>query len=425
VATINVYCRANYNQELGTRTASFLPANSYANPIVITKGDIVNFIFQETGDATGYLFLVYAFDSGYWTDTSNSPITNPNGTVTRQTIASAVVGSGYIDTLVVDMYGPGHSMYPNLYIKITDGIDATPDAFSVGPSYSGVSTSDRIAGAPFTVTGINTPVSASCSAGADFTVNGGSSVTSATVQAGDKIQLFVTSPSSWGASRTGTMTVGGVSASFTVTTATDPGTGQVINFPKVSLPISLTDVINFFGGTSLAYPPYRNLRAYLKGGSYVPNITKNASVPSSGNLSLSQFAGSGTSLIFSVYPKAQSVSGSTSGVMRTLSITWGVGLSGNMGFDVGYGPGMKGAVEYRYTLSQSSGGMLSTGIQMTSNTGSPGTWSEDNTSVTLSQTHQNLERRYSGVVTIQIRSKFNNAVIVSISANYSFNFYGV
>ncbi len=423
MATVNITCRINYNQENNITSVSFLPNNSFESPLTVIKGDTVQFTVQQTGSATGYNFVIYGFDPGYWTDTTNGPMLPPGGVFSRTTDASASVGSGHVDQLTMDAYG-SPSRFTAFFIRIIDNLDTTPDPFDVGSNVSGVAPSDRIAGVPFTLSGLTANTSATCSAGCDFTVNNGLSTTSATVKNGDRLQLFVTAPSAWNASNTGTLTVGGVSDSMIVTTVSQPSLNQLIPFPRTSLPVRLTEVINFFGGTFLAFPPPRNLRSYFKNGAYVPDISANWRIPTSGNLALSAFLSSATALIFTSYPRAQNTSGDTRGGTTTLSLTWGAGVGGSMGFDIGYGPGMKGAVEYRYLLQENSGGLLSTGLNLSSNTGSPMSWSANNTYVTLSQTHNNLERRYSGRLIIEVRSTFNNSVIASASVNYSLNFYG-
>ena len=423
MATVSIICRINYNQETNVRWVSFLPANSAQNPLVVMKGDDVEFIVQQGGSATGYNFVIYGFHSPYWTDLTNGPLLPPGGRFTRTTNINANVGSGYLNQLTMDAYG-SPSMFTPFWILIIDNNDTTPDPFDVGSNVSGVAPSDRIAGVPFTLSGLTATTTANCSAGSDFTVNNGLATTSANVKNGDRIQLFVTSSSSWNSSVTGTLNIGGVSDSMTVTTVPQPALNQLIPFPRTSLPVSLSQVIDFFGGTSLAFPPPRNLRGYFRGGIYVPDISQNAGIPASGNLALSSFVGSATALIFSSYPKAQNTSGNTLGGTVTLSLTWAAGVGGAQGFDVGYGPGMKGAVQYRYSLQENSGGLLATGLNLNSNTGSPGTWSDANTHVTLSQSHNNLERRYSGRLIIEVRSKFNTNVVISASVNYSLNFYG-
>lgn len=422
-STKTISCRVNYDQETQVTSVSFSPANSYENPLLVVKGDYVQFNVLQTGDATGYTFRIYGFDSGLWIDTSVSPYMNSGGSLTRLTDMSASPGGGYIDTLTFDAYG-NPNRYTAFYLKIVESLDSTPTQFNVGGDISGVSPSSTIAGIPFTLAGINTTTNASCSANSRFTVNSNPATTSTTVKNGDKIQLFVDASSSWNSSVTGTLTIGGVSDSIVVTTVAQPSLNQLIDFPKTAVPVALTDVINFFGGTSLAYAPNRNLLSYLKGASYVPTIAKNSAVAAAAPISLASFVGSATALLFTTLPRSQNVSGNTISGLTSLSIVWAAGVGGTSGFDVGYGPGMKGAVEYRYVLTETTGGLLNTGILMNSNTNSPGTWSEDNTHLTLSQSHNNTERRYAGKITIQVRSKFNNAIIASASANYSFNFYG-
>lgn len=423
MAIVSVICRVNYDSERNLHWVRFLPNNSDTSPLTVIKGDQVQFTVQQGGEASGYTFVIYGFDAGYWTDNSASPTLAPGATLTRTTNVNASVGSGYLEEIAVQASG-SPTVWGSLWIRIVDDQDGIPDPFDVGSNVTGVAPSSRIAGVPFVLTGLTTTTTATCSAGSDFVVNGGLLTTSATVKNGDRLQLYVTSASAWDTAVTGTLTIGGVSDSMVVTTVAQPSQNQLIPFPKSVLPISLNDVINFFGGNSFEYPPKKNLRAYFKDGEYVPNINANLGIPSSGNLALSSFLGSATALMFSQYPKSQNISGSTLSGSKTLALTWSVGIAGATGFDVGYGPGMKGAVEYRYTLQENSGNLLSTGVIFSSMTGSPTAWNSANSSVSLSQTHSNAEHRYRGTLIIEIRSKFYPGVVVSATVHYTLNFYG-
>lgn len=72
----------------------------------------------------------------------------------------------------------------------------------------------------------------------------------------------------------------------------------------VSNPASLSSVVSVFGGPG-------NLTAYYRGGTYVPNTTKNAAIATTpGALALSQFAGA-SSFSASVSPASQSATVAT------------------------------------------------------------------------------------------------------------------
>lgn len=96
--------------------------------------------------------------------------------------------------------------------------DSTPDQF-VFQDKTGVATGKLIVSDAVRIGGINVAVPASVTGG-EVQVNGGAfTSTPGTIADGDQVKLRVKSANGSGASRTVTLTVGGVSGSFTVTTA--------------------------------------------------------------------------------------------------------------------------------------------------------------------------------------------------------------
>lgn len=105
------------------------------------------------------------------------------------------------------------------------GSDTTPDQFTF-VDRSGVPVSTTITSAPVTITGINAPSPISV-AGGMYIINGGTPTSSpGTVNNGDQVQAQHTSAAGNLASVTTTVTVGGVSSSFTSITRGAPAPGS-------------------------------------------------------------------------------------------------------------------------------------------------------------------------------------------------------
>lgn len=116
------------------------------------------------------------------------------------------------------------SLRPNdveLWTAPTPG-DTTPDAFSftdvTGADVSTVYPSNAI-----TVAGIDTPTDITIDGAGEYRINGGSWVASlGSVANGDQVEVRLTSSASYETPVSTTLTIGGVSDTFTVTTEADP-----------------------------------------------------------------------------------------------------------------------------------------------------------------------------------------------------------
>lgn len=425
MATITLSGLINYDSESGITIVKTTPLATQASPLVVSRGDTINFVFNQGGEASGYTFYFSGFDAGLWNDTSASPGMAPGAVFSKTTNPSAPVNAaGTVDTLDAQC-GSGYPGYRalTLYIKITDGSDSVPDAFSLGPQVNNVSPTSVVAAWPVTVSGINQGTSASLSGNGYFTVNNGSQVTSATVYNGDNVWCFLVAPATFSSSASITLNIGGVTSVFSILTAASPAGGIVIDFPKTSGTVSLRDIVNFFGGTTGSPPT--NLRSYFKGGTYVPDITKNSSVPANGTINIRQFLGSGTSMFFTKLPYNQGRNTNTLGGPTTASVTWTSGGPNNYDYDVGYGPGMRNSVLYRYTLSEINAPGGATGVTLSSNTGNPGAWSQTNTAVTVSKSMgSSTEGRFTGEVTIHMMNINAPNPIVTTTVRYTLNFFG-
>ena len=121
--------------------------------------------------------------------------------------------------------------------------DSRPDSFVItapdGVSLENVPFNTPITSAPVTIEGIDTAAPVSITDG-EFRINNGTfASTNATVRNGETITVRVQSPVKAGKSATATLNVGGVTASFTVTTGPDTTPPEVtILFPP---PASMTE----------------------------------------------------------------------------------------------------------------------------------------------------------------------------------------
>ena len=102
------------------------------------------------------------------------------------------------------------------------GTNAVPNAFSFVPLNNVDPATGQVSNA-ITVTGTNVPTTISVSSGAEFSVNGGSyTSTPGIVSPGALVTVRVTSSSAYNTPVSVVLTIGGVNATFTVTTGPQP-----------------------------------------------------------------------------------------------------------------------------------------------------------------------------------------------------------
>lgn len=429
MATHSVLLRVVYNPENPT------PANRYNVTFVgttdVRRGDTINFTVSLQGDAGFHATYleVLGWEPSIWTNTSVPTFTG--GSINGATFTKQIRLDSVFDIDFLSVYSNANGgVYTDRVISPHIGIlpdaDLVPDSFSLGPDISGMQPADTFVASLVTISGINAGVSASVSTtggSAFFTVNNGSGVTSATVFNGQRIQVYGTASSSYNSSITVTLTIGGVSDSFVVTTTGTPPAEALIQF--VSNPITLNNIKAFFGGTLLPpNAPPNNLRSYYRGGAYVPDISQNSAVPFSPNqIGLSNFNISFTTLYFTKLPRSISKNQNTSGGTTSLNQVWSVGSSGDDKFDVGYGPGMKGACQFSYSIVEDEGSGKSTGVTLIVEVGQAGTPRQGNTYVVVQSPNVagNSEARYSGTLTI---TATYGGISRSVTCKYFFNFFG-
>lgn len=407
-----------YDPEMGvSRFTSVSPSITNA-----TVGDTVQFRYLRQSGGQSYVDIV-----GYgsiWSATTNTRLYH-NNVVTR-TLTSA--GS---DTLTANF--PSSSFIDrNFTVNSASNIDTTPDSFDLGAF---VTTAERstVYKAPKTVTvsGLSsgTSITASITNGV-FTVNDTnySNATSAnkSVSNGDSIRVWHTSSSSYSTSVTTTLDLNGVTDIWRTTTIAqpvNPQSGTLIPLGITSGSISMGALKDFYGR-----PNYPNntisMSELYKGGSLVPNITQNSSVPTSGVISLSNLYGSHTSLFWDKEPVAKHAFTTAQG-SGTMGVTWNWSFtSGGVGdFDVGYGL-LKTQVEYRWVVTTNSttkptriiyGGTTYTGISTTHTT----PWDADGT-LTIELDHGAGQVDVNGTAMLECRKVWNGSTYtISSTTNWS------
>lgn len=175
-----------------------------------------------------------------------------------------------------------------------------------------------------------------------------------------------------------------------------------------------------------------NLGMYYRGGSYIPNITQNSAIPTSGQIALSNFYGFYTQISIANIVTKFGIGQSTSSG-GSASAQW----IANTDFTVGYGPSMASIVEYRYThdttYQRKSG---ATGFNLTFTAGgaaynvtstdpftSPWRTGYGNVSIAMSITNFREVENW-GNITIEIRHRDYTSVTQSATGSYQLLIYG-
>jgi hypothetical protein len=287
------------------------------------------------------------FDTLRWT-VGTSLVISRNSSGTRTVKTGATTGAENI-TVSATGYSSG-----TIYLNILSSIDSTPDQFSFNSISNAIPSNEYSLGS-FTITGINTTISCSPgTAGTKIQVNNGPITTSSqNVVNNDLVRVWGIAPSTYNASSNHTVSAGGVSHTATITTQTSPPVGTAIPIGVSSGAISLDNIRRLYGpasasGSGVVYGTAA-LNNYYRGGTYVPNITSgtpnNSNIPTSGQISLSNFYNAMTSMYFINNPPSKSVNLNTLSTSQSDAMVWINGTDWTMG----YGPDMVDLVEYSIT----------------------------------------------------------------------------
>lgn len=318
-----------------------------SNRLTMEEGDVLTVTHTLASSIFLNNIVVDGFSTNQWT--SGTSMSLSRGSSATRTIKTNPTEANISLSVNSTGYTGG-----TIFIQVLSSIDTTPDQFDIGANITNANPNQEYFIGSFTVSGINTGTTMSCSGTANTTTRIGTSGTKSssnkTVFNGNVVYVFGDSSSNYNASTTATVTIGGVSDSATISTKVDPATGEVIPFPIGSGTISMDNIRSFFGPVSGT----ASLSNYYRGGSYIPNITSgtpnNSNIPTSGTISLSNFYNSMTTLYFS------EIASNKSNFQQTNSSGGEAGVSWNKqnDWEVGFGPDMEDIVEYRITVNPSN-----------------------------------------------------------------------
>lgn len=366
-----------------------------------------------------------------WSEMRDNTHSSPNGRISySETVADGIY---YYEVELFDEWGMFNALnqcekntllHPKVGLQVgVNQSDTTPDPFSfVDKTNVGRSTihfSNYI-----TVTGIDAPASISISGGGgQYQVNDGPwTSASGTVNQNDVVRLKMTAASTFSTTVSTTLTIGGVSDTWSITTKAD-STAPLIYLPSTP-PLSLGgDVQRLFGPykTPWSDPP-ANLTDYVRGGTYVPDISANDAVPIAAPINLSDLLGAAIEFKWLVEPSSKHGS-LTTVVGNFVQLVWNTSTDAKLstqGLD---------DVEFRWTVTaDQTHPKISVSQWLSDNQDNPlniGAWISGWQKLiiqgALSQALSAGEVAFvSGTITLEARPKSDTTIVISTTAGYSF-----
>ena len=386
------------------------PTTSTSNRTEITRGETVEFALVYNPNGSGNVTWEL---SGQSTFTNNNDITLTSASgVTRTISASAPLGDYYIEADPPFSYGSNQRWHYTVVASVDDIVDA----FDLG-TLTNVAPSTVFDSIIIDVLGIDSgqDCTASIETGAGtFRIRapagswGSYSSADKTVQLDYEIQVRLTSSSSLSTAVTTTLRITGdftssyVEDILSITTYATATDDSEVQFPTTSLPISLLDVKNFFGGSG-------NLSAYHKGsGGLLPNIASNSGVPSGVPINLSDLVGAWNRFYWATLPPNKSDSADSTGGPVTASVTFNTS-----DWDIGFGT-FGDSAEYKFELDFTVNG----GASMTPSSGY-GTWGSTS-SLKIAVGASQAEKFAVGIITIYARhTSYTTETEISCQASFS------
>lgn len=422
-ATVTV----RYDSELGQIIVT--NGGSTSNRITLAASQVLAITTSPLHD--GSTLTINGFSTNVWTNSSSINISS--GTETKLVKASPTLGN--VD-LTVTKSG---ATTKYIYLTIVSSIDDTPDAFNL-PDITAANPNSKYLIKYFTVSGINTSVTMSCSGTANPTtkvgVNGTEDSSNKTVQNGDGVYIYGNAPSTYAATSTASLTIGTRTESADITTKNDPASGTRIPLGISSGAINMDALRKLFGVSSYGFYDSVGLSQLYRGGSYVPDITtgtpNNANIPTSGEIALSDFYDSCTVIYFSTDPSNKSALINTISSAQTVYLTFSTD-----DWTMGYSPDMKYAVEYAFshdlTLNAANAGSVT--LEGSANNGSyvnlitndPYSFTNYSDVGTLTLkivAAQSSECIMHGQITITARHKDKTSYSTTTTVEYTINVYG-
>jgi hypothetical protein len=391
--------------------------SSYAATMI--SGDRIRFNWTgHTGGTAGTRppnIVISSFNSNAFTSNSDVTATYLTTSAWRTVLTPP---TDQADTIFVDATNAARV---NFVASVSSGIDTTPDDnIELGSNITSANPSSLYQANSITISGLGTGQSTTVTiSGTGQVSKTGTSYTTGTlsVQNGDRVYTRMVASGSYGGSVSTTINIGGFTDSWSITNKTDPSTGTIISFGHATGSIPLSDIKAFFGGPN-------NLDSYRKGGTYVPAITGyNGNITSSSatSLSLLDFRNAVTALYFDQAPSNKSTAANTTSSSSTYSLSWQAVTDWTLGF----GPGMTTSTEYKYVFIsrfRQIGNLVVSNSDVTMTSGSDGSYSTSNTSVSIQVSPgQNVEREYFGTIRFYARK---SGVESYTDVQYSFQFYG-
>lgn len=404
----------------GTFGHNISPNGTSGSGTQIKQGETARFTLSYAGDATSGSSTSAALPTAVWTSTSGVSLTSSGQQVTREVKSNATTGQ-----YSVTFFGSGS--YPDriFYYEVISSVDDLP-TLPAFPDPSNQELNTEIESETRVISGMDS--GATCTVSVNGTgkirVNGGTlDATSKVVENGDLLSVSVQSSSSYNTDVSTTITFTGDTSGdsdtevYEVTTKANPSGGLVVASSFVS-PYSQREIMEFFGGDDSQYTIRPdNLRAYVRDGDHVPDTAANSSIGNISNspaaIRQSQFAGSDTRLLFETNPSNQNdvrflsqVSG-----QQVCSVSW----AANGQYNIGYSPGMWSNCDFQYSFTVTQG----TPANVTANV-STGAWLSQSATLELEVTvAASTEAFYSGTITIQARSQYDNSKIIEATANWN------
>lgn len=389
------------------------PNQSINNRFPMLQGDTITFTVN------GSVPIKFgAVSSSYMTCNRSLPATVNAG----QTIVFTCVWGGAETSINIPVSASQGLLQASdtFYIKILENTDDTPSNWTFPDESSSRPGSYKVASKVVEGTNVDIVVSISGPGGKGVKLNPSSSTyySSRTVAPGQRFYYRVQSPPDYNQSYTYTLTGGSASDSFKITNGDGPDPNDGAKIPSsLSLPISLHDIGDFFGRSSVDNTAV--LSDYVKGGDFVPTITENANIPTSTPISISQFANAYTALYFEI-PLLDKFSGvNTQNSSGSASVAWWINSDYKMGF--GY---ISNSLEYRVTLKDyvKQGPSAYQNPDATLNVASSN-WSSGNANFSVSATaSQQSEVIHLGTLLVEVRSPYYPSVVVSQEVDFNLSF---
>jgi len=364
---------------------------------------------------------VQSVDAGVSVTTSNALVRkNGAGSWLSSTTAQngdtlqlrGTTSSNYTTTLT---HGITVGTYSTSFNSTTESPDTTPDPFTL-TSPTGVTPDSFYYQPAKTISGMNTSASISTNNCQIQINNFNDWYSSGTISNGNTLRVRALAGSSTGQTTSHSVTIGTRTESFTITTATNLDSYQVIPMPNnQGAPISITTLIAFFGGAPSASRPL-SLSGYVKGGDYVPNISENQ-MSTAAPLQMSDFVGAATAFFLSQFPQDKFLQTDTSigSGSKTASISW----NSTDDWAFGFGEAMSSNTEFRFELEEDQG--YDTGLTFSRGSSS---FNLNNDTVSVTATvAQNQVKEYRGVVKMFARPAFAPSTVIEKNITYTLSFY--